>query len=193
MFTKKPERPEREMGPAGGQQSTGPSLKPSNLGTQAPTRPATGLKGADRATPSVIGEGLTLMGNAISKGEVQVDGEIQGDIQCAQLMVGESARITGGVVAEDVIVRGKVMGSIRGMRVTLQSSSHVEGDIYHHSLAIEQGAYFEGKSRRKDDPLADATLVEAQSPQTATPTAAPGNGTGVGDHGVPSAAARVKL
>jgi cytoskeletal protein CcmA (bactofilin family) len=40
--------------------------------------------------------------------------------------------------------------------VTLQSSSHVEGDIFHQSLAIEQGTYFEGKSRRSEDPLADA-------------------------------------
>jgi len=32
----------------------------------------------------------------------------------------------------------------------------VEGDINHQSLAIEQGAFFEGKSRRSDDPLSDA-------------------------------------
>ncbi|MEJ2517449.1 MAG: polymer-forming cytoskeletal protein [Methyloceanibacter sp.] len=44
---------------------------------------------------------------------------------------------------------------MRGLRVSLQSQSHVEGDIYHQSLAIEQGAYFEGKSRRSDTPLAD--------------------------------------
>jgi cytoskeletal protein CcmA (bactofilin family) len=39
------------------------------------------------------------------------------------------------------------------LRVTLQSMSHVEGDIYHQSLALEQGAYFEGRSRRSDDPM----------------------------------------
>jgi cytoskeletal protein CcmA (bactofilin family) len=61
----------------------------------------------------------------------------------------------GGVIAEDVVVRGRVVGSIRGLRVTLQAQSHVEGDIFHQSLAIEQGAYFEGKSRRSDDPLAE--------------------------------------
>ena len=26
--------------------------------------------------------------------------------------------------------------------------------MYHRKLAIEQGAYFEGKSRRSDDPMA---------------------------------------
>jgi cytoskeletal protein CcmA (bactofilin family) len=46
------------------------------------------------------------------------------------------------------------MGSIRGRKVMLQAESKVEGDIFHKTLAIEQGAYFEGKSRRTDDPLA---------------------------------------
>ncbi|MEC9367662.1 MAG: polymer-forming cytoskeletal protein [Pseudomonadota bacterium] len=102
--------------------------------------------------PSIIGEDLTVTGNVISKGEIQVEGEIQGDIHCGSLLIGDKARITGGVVADDVIVRGRVNGSIRGLRVTLQASSHVEGDIHHQTLAIEQGAFFEGKSRRTDDP-----------------------------------------
>jgi len=104
--------------------------------------------------PSIIGEDLTVTGNIISKGEVQIEGEVQGDIHCSSLVVGEKAQVTGGLIAEDVVVRGRVIGSIRGTRVTLQSSSHVEGDIYHQSLAIEQGAFFEGKSRRADDPMA---------------------------------------
>ncbi len=106
--------------------------------------------------PSVIGEDLSVEGNVISKGEVQVEGEIKGDIHCASLVIGDKALIEGGVVADDVIVRGRVVGTVRGQRVTLQSTSHVEGDIFHQSLAIEQGSYFEGKSRRSDDPLADA-------------------------------------
>jgi len=75
-------------------------------------------------------------------------------VQCGSLLLGDKSQITGCVLAEDVVVRGRVLGSIRGLRVTLQAQSHVEGDIYHQSLAIEQGAYFEGKSRRTDDPLA---------------------------------------
>lgn len=104
--------------------------------------------------PSIIGEDLTVTGNIVSKGEVQIEGEVQGDIHCSSLVIGEKAQVTGGLLADDVVVRGRVVGSIRGARVSLQSSSHVEGDIYHQSLAIEQGAFFEGKSRRADDPTA---------------------------------------
>jgi cytoskeletal protein CcmA (bactofilin family) len=113
--------------------------------------------------PSIIGEDLTVTGNVLSRGEVQVDGQIQGDVHCSSLIVGEKAQITGGIVAEDVVVRGRVMGSVRGNRVTLQASSHVEGDVFHKSLAIEQGAFFEGKSRRSEDPIATAPRLEGMS------------------------------
>jgi cytoskeletal protein CcmA (bactofilin family) len=149
MFTKKPEASGNGTAlPVPPMATASPLSKPAAPVTSVVARP----RGLEKMTPSIIGNDLTIMGNMVSKGEIQVDGEVQGDINCVQLVVGERAKITGGVVAEDVVVRGHVMGSIRGMRVTLQSSSHVEGDIYHQSLAIEQGAYFEGKSRRAEDP-----------------------------------------
>ena len=72
----------------------------------------------------------------------------------------ESSEIEGNVVAEDVVIRGRVIGSIRGVRVILQSTCHIEGDLVHASLAIEQGAYFEGNSRRSENPLARITQYQ---------------------------------
>lgn len=138
-----------------------PSMPPMNMpGSPLGARAAAPVpRSGDRSAPSIIGPDLTITGNLTSKGEVQIDGEVQGDINATYIVVGERARITGGVLAEEVVVRGHVMGSIRGKRVMLQASSHVEGDVYHQSLAIEQGAFFEGKSRRSDDPLAGAPVA----------------------------------
>ena len=113
--------------------------------------------------PSIIGEDLTIKGNVTSKGEIQIDGTIEGDIRCGSLLLGDKSQVTGGVAAEDVVVRGHIVGSIRGLRITLQGQSHVEGDIFHQSLAIEQGAYFEGKSRRSDNPLAEIKAPSANN------------------------------
>ena len=129
---------------------------PSPAANSSSSRPLGIARTAERNAPSVIGPDLTINGNLVSRGEVQIDGEIQGDIQGTYVVIGEKARITGGIVAEEIVVRGHVMGSVRGKRVMLQSSSHVEGDIFHQALAIEQGAFFEGKSRRSDDPTAEA-------------------------------------
>jgi cytoskeletal protein CcmA (bactofilin family) len=114
---------------------------------------------SSKMVPSIIGEDLTIIGKVTSKGEIQIDGEIEGDIHCSSLLLGEKSQVKGGVIAEDVVVRGHMAGSIRGLRVTLQAPSHVEGDIFHQSLAIEQGAYFEGKARRSDNPVAEVEVA----------------------------------
>jgi cytoskeletal protein CcmA (bactofilin family) len=117
-----------------------------------PTPRALGT-GTNTGAASVIGADLTINGNLQSTGEVQIEGNIEGNLQATRIVVGQNAKINGNLLAEDVVVLGTVNGSIRGNRVTLQSTSKVDGDIVHQSLAIEQGAYFEGKSRRNDNPL----------------------------------------
>ena len=144
MFTTKPESGEKitKLGGGSGDAKTPFTERPATYASKSPG------PSASKMVPSIIGEDLTIKGNVTSKGEIQVDGEIEGDIRCGSLLLGDKSQINGSVLAEDVVVRGRVLGSIRGLRVTLQAQSHVEGDIYHQSLAIEQGAYFEGKSRR---------------------------------------------
>ena len=117
-----------------------PSVPAARKATGAPTR-------------SVIDAWLTITGNLQSEGEVQVDGQIRGDIRCAHLTVGRDALVDGNITAEEVVVRGKVMGTIRANRVILQDSAHVESEIFHKKLCIEEGACFEGTSRRTEDPM----------------------------------------
>jgi cytoskeletal protein CcmA (bactofilin family) len=92
---------------------------------------------------STIGEGLVIDGNVTSNSPLHIDGRVHGDVQCASLVLGENSEIEGNVVAEDVVICGRLIGSVRGVRVILQSSCHVEGDLLHASLAMERGAYFE--------------------------------------------------
>jgi cytoskeletal protein CcmA (bactofilin family) len=103
---------------------------------------------------SVIGPDLCVLGNLESPGEVQIDGEVQGDVLAGRIVVGVQGHITGTLVADEIVIGGNVQGSVRGNRVTFQSGSRIEGDVAHRSLSIEQGAYFEGKSRRVENPTA---------------------------------------
>ena len=157
MFTKKPDK-EPSAFDLARQAPPLPTSPPIAHSIPSMARPA------GKSSLSQIGADLTVIGNLLSKGEVHIDGEIQGDVHAANIVIGENARITGGLVAEEVIVRGTVLGSIRGKRVMLQSSSRVEGDIFHSQLAIEQGAFFEGKSRRSEDPTAGVQRPEIPLP-----------------------------
>jgi len=115
------------------------------------TRPAIG--GAPARC--VIDAGLVFTGNLESERDVQLEGEFRGDITCPQLIVSRDATLLGNVIAEEVVIRGKVKGSIRATQVMLQDTARVESEIFHTSLVVEQGAQFDGESHRTDH-IADA-------------------------------------
>jgi cytoskeletal protein CcmA (bactofilin family) len=124
--------------------------------------------GQSSLSVSTIGGDLTITGNVTSKGEIQLDGHVHGDVHCVALVLGENSNVEGNVTADDVVIRGRLIGSLRALRVTLQSTSHVEGDLTYQSLAIEQGAFFDGKSHPSENPLSkgqtteDLTAIEPQ-------------------------------
>ena len=123
--------------------STGSAPKP-DFAASAP-RP--------KAPPSTLSTDLTITGNLKTTGDIQVEGNVEGDIRAHLLTVGETAVIKGEIVADDIVVNGRVIGRVRGLKVRLTSTARVEGDIIHKTIAIESGAHFEGSVQRQDDPL----------------------------------------
>jgi cytoskeletal protein CcmA (bactofilin family) len=103
---------------------------------------------------SIIGNDLMIVGQGlriITKGTLQVDGRVEGDVVGSEVIIGEKGHVTGVVSGENVIVRGEVHGTIKGLRVSLQSSARVEGDVHHNQLSVEQGAHLDGRVRRPQD------------------------------------------
>ena len=100
---------------------------------------------------SVIGNDLSIEGETITircKGSLRVNGDIQADLHSQELEVGREGRITGSIAANTVNVFGQVSGAIQGSRVILHATAEVDGDIHSGNLAIENGASFDGRSRK---------------------------------------------
>ena len=99
---------------------------------------------------SVIGPDVKIVGNIITQGEMQIDGQVEGDIACQRLLVGEGGRITGEVTAETVQVHGELTGKINASTVLITKSGRVTGDVTQDSLEIEAGASMEGRLIRRN-------------------------------------------
>jgi cytoskeletal protein CcmA (bactofilin family) len=137
------------------------------------------------APQTVIDASVAIVGDLRSEGDVQLDGHLCGNVECRQLIVGPDAAITGAIVAEEVVARGRITGTIRARSVILQDTARVESDIVYRLLAVDEGATFEGSARRSPDPLNDAAAASALAdlrrmlaiPHTEkTPCAADANG-----------------
>ncbi len=128
-------------------------------------RAAPAPKQRPKAPPSVLSTDLTVRGNLKTTGDIQIEGQVEGDIRAHLLTIGENATVKGEVVADDVIINGRILGRVRGLKVRLAATARVEGDIIHKTIAIESGAHFEGSVQRQDDPLTGAPQKGGGAPQ----------------------------
>ena len=140
------------------------STTSSSPSSSMDTSPSAGPK--TKPAPSVLSSDLEITGNIKTTGDIQVEGKIDGDIRAHLLTVGEGATVKGEITADDVVVNGRVVGRVRGLKVRLTSSARVEGDVIHKTIAIESGAHFEGSVQRQDDPLNSSSKKPAPAAAT---------------------------
>lgn len=117
---------------------------------------------------SLISSDITIEGNLTGDGELQIDGTVKGDVKVAKLTIGDTGHVEGTISAEVVEVRGRIIGALSAKQVRLYGTAYIDGDITHEQLAMETGAFFQGRSlkfSRVAPPPAQAAL--------AAPTAAP--------------------
>jgi cytoskeletal protein CcmA (bactofilin family) len=141
-----------------GNKAAPPSEKPAAPGTTGETP---SFQAKPKPSPSLLSSDLTIKGNVITSGDIQIEGTIEGDVRAHLLTVGESATIKGEIAADDVVVNGRVIGRLRGLKVRLTATARVEGDIVHKTIAIESDAQFEGTVQRQQDPLGDSSNKSA--------------------------------
>ena len=95
--------------------------------------------------PSIIGADLTVVGDLKSKGEVQIDGAVEGNITAKSILVTKGGRVLGELRASKVAVHGRIKGRIQGGYVHLHPTSAMEGDISNERIVMDEGAQFTGQ------------------------------------------------
>ncbi len=137
---------------------------------------------APESVISIIGPGMTIVGNCETDGTVRVEGTVQGSIKAGKaVVVGKQGLVSGDINTQDAVVSGRVEGTlIAASRLELQASCHVEGEIYTRRMQLEEGAVLNGTVHMGEDPpkAVAPTKRDAQRPIKAsepreTPTVAP--------------------
>ncbi len=102
------------------------------------------------ATQSIISRDLKIKGDLICNGDIQIDGEVEGDVQSRSITIGEGADVRGTISSDSIRICGSVNGQLKGQSVVLAKTAKLVGDVVHQTLAVEPGAFFEGQCRRID-------------------------------------------
>jgi cytoskeletal protein CcmA (bactofilin family) len=140
--------------------SVGEDWRVQPLQRSAVTQPAATLHPSE--TISSISSEMTVVGKIICKGVLKIYGLVEGEVNAANALIADGAQIHGDIVAQELIVGGRVKGNIHALRVKLQSTAVVEGDIFHRSLSIDEHAWFEGRSLPEDNPPKPPSIIKSE-------------------------------
>ncbi len=109
---------------------------------------------------TTVAAGMKIVGTVTASGAVEIEGELEGEVQCGSLLVARGGKVKGSVSAESIVVDGVVEGPIQASDIILKSAAHVLGDIACQTVSIEKGAFIEGKLQRSPGVNGAARLVE---------------------------------
>lgn len=102
-----------------------------------------------KLAPSLIANDVTLEGAIISKGMMQLDGKVKGQVSVESLTIGVEGCIEGNVEAQEIIIKGQINGLVRADKVVLEKTARVTGDVFHGTISIEEGAVIDGSIKQQ--------------------------------------------
>ena len=104
------------------------------------------------SAPSMVAQDVTIEGNITTTGELHIDGTVYGTVRARSCVIDLNGFVHGEITADEVYIRGRVIGPIRGTHVNLYAGAQVEGDILNETISIENGANIYGMISRAEAP-----------------------------------------
>lgn len=117
------------------------------------------------STFSVLGSDLSIKGDIKASADLHIDGSVEGDIACSNLVQGETSVVTGAVKAESARLAGTVNGSITARELVILKTARINGDVFYDALTIEQGAQVEGRFAHRDAKASSAAAQPVKQPE----------------------------
>lgn len=104
---------------------------------------------ASQEQATVIGRGIRVEGKITGSAPVEVWGEVEGKTDTGGfLRICEGGRVGGEIEAVNVVVEGRVEGTITAReKIELGPTAEVKGDVQAKTLAIADGSFFQGRVR----------------------------------------------
>lgn len=105
------------------------------------------VPGGAAATPSVIGSGMKLVGDLTARGDLRIEGQVEGSVKTeGEVVIASQATVEGDVEGREVIVGGRMKGTLTAKRAArMEEGCQVDAEIRAPAVSIQEGGIVNGK------------------------------------------------
>lgn len=119
------------------------------------------MRGEKNIVPCIISSGTRIVGNITDGDVIHIDGRLDGDVNCRELVIGSTGAVNGKIQAKSLELYGELNGSLAVENLFIAGSARFIGDSIYKTIAIEPGAVLEGKCAVSKVPQKNETDIEA--------------------------------
>jgi cytoskeletal protein CcmA (bactofilin family) len=96
--------------------------------------------------PTILGQGMVQAGALQGRENYVVHGQVDGNCDIdGVLLIGPDCLWVGNILADTVIVKGRVQGNIRAhFKLEVRSGARIQGDLSSPLIAVAEGAVVQG-------------------------------------------------
>ncbi len=103
-----------------------------------------------KENPSIISKDLELIGNLKSKGSIEIEGNVKGDIEADTVSIREDGKVNGNIRAKIINVKGTFNGIATCEKINISDTAKIIGEINYTSLSADYGASINCQLKRID-------------------------------------------
>jgi len=95
---------------------------------------------------TILSLGTTVKGNIYAKGDVRVDGKIDGNIECdGKIVAGDTSQLHVDVQTNEMNLNGTFQGDIKAAKqLNIGPKGNITGNFSTPILSVEEGAVLNG-------------------------------------------------
>ena len=95
---------------------------------------------------SIIGPGMTIIGDCETDGTVRIEGSVEGSVKAGKaVVIGKQGSVKGDIVTQDAVISGSVNGKLTAAsRLELQATCRIDGEVHTRRMQLEEGAVLNG-------------------------------------------------
>lgn len=101
---------------------------------------------------SLLGENIKIIGKVEGRGNLRVDGYVEGDMNYdGDVVISETGRVKGNIICTNITISGTVDGNIdTNGKLTILNSGKVIGDVEVNNIVIHDSGFFQGNCKMRD-------------------------------------------
>ena len=110
--------------------------------------------------PSVISKSVNIVGDITNGGNIEIEGNIEGNVTADTITIREGGIIKGNIKSKILNIKGSFNGNANSEKINISDTANINGLLEYNFLSADYGASINCELKRTTEQKATSKIVD---------------------------------